>query len=73
VIAIVTLAALVLALAAVAFVLLATIGASREPGCVLPVRAHGRLTRLARRILGLYIRRPSADVPELRREASSRR
>ncbi len=70
VIALVTvLAALILAVAAAVVVLVAATGARREPDRRLPVRATCPRARLARRILGLHVRRPSADVPELRRQS----
>jgi hypothetical protein len=69
----VAVAALVLAVAAVAVVALASAGSRRESRRYLPVQASGLLARVARRILGLHVRRPSAharDVPELRRQPS---
>ncbi len=64
---IVLIVALVLAVAALAVLVLAGAGARREPDRWLPVQAPGPLARLARRILGLHVRKPSAHVPEQRR------
>jgi len=64
---IVLIVALVLAVAALALLVLARIGARREPDRWLPVQAPGPLARLARRILGLHVRKPPAHVPGQRR------
>ncbi len=63
---IVLIVALVLAVAALAVLVLAGAGAHREPDRWLPVQAPGPLARLARRILGLHVRKPT-QVPEQRR------
>jgi hypothetical protein len=71
--AVIVVVAVVLAVAAVAVMVLATAGARSEPARWLPTQATGLLGRVARRILGLHVRRPSAharDVPELRRPPS---
>ncbi len=58
-------AALILAVIALAIVVVATVGVHREyQADWLPVLPPGPLTGLARRILGLHVRRPSADVPK---------
>ncbi len=57
-------AAMILAGVALAIVALATAGARREPEGWLSVQAPGPLTGLARRMLGLHVRRASTDVPE---------
>ncbi len=62
------LAALILAVAATVAVLVAATGARREPDRWLPAKAPGPRARLARRILGLHVRRPPTDVPESRRQ-----
>jgi uncharacterized membrane protein len=57
------LAAVFLAGAAVAIVVLATVGTRREPDGWLSTQAPGLLAGLSRRILGLHVRRPLADLP----------
>ena len=60
-------AALILAVAALAILVLAAAGPHREPDRWLPVQAAGPLALLARRILGLHVRKPPAHVPGQRR------
>lgn len=50
--------ALIAAATAVAFVVLASVGARQEPYWSLPVQAPGPLTGLVRHILGLHVSRP---------------
>ncbi len=63
---VVLIAALILAVAFLAILALAAVGPHREPDRWLPVQAAGLLARLARRILGLHVRKPSPHVPEQR-------
>lgn len=72
-IALLTVTALVLAAAVVALAVLPAVGGRREPDGWLSVQAPGPLARLARRSLGLHVRRPPADVPQIRREPTARR
>lgn len=66
------LVALILAGFALSLVALAMAGARREHRGRLPARAPGRLAGLARRIFGLYVRRPSSGSPEPRPEQPRR-
>jgi len=61
--------ALILAALTLAILVLAGVGARREnPGGWVPIHAPNTLAGLARRVLGLYVRRPSRDVPEPQRK-----
>lgn len=66
-IALITTSALVLVGAVVALAVLPAVGGRREPDGWLSVQAPGPLARLARRSLGLHVRRATADVPQSRR------
>lgn len=72
-IAVILAVVLIIAAAAVAIVVLASVGARREPRGSLPAQAPAPLAGLARRILGLHVRRPCADIPAPGRTTDVRR
>ena len=66
-IAIIVGAATLTTAAGLAILVLAVTAVRREDADRLPVEARGPVTALARRVLGLHVRRTPDDIPDLER------